>query len=117
MAKDYVSNKEFHCELLVSKAQGKLTNKAQKAIILVCKGVNRKFYYNDYMDKQDCLSEALVDCLRFWMNYDELKTTNAFAFFTEIAKRGHTKGWNNLNKHREEISLNAFYKEDGDINI
>lgn len=114
---NYINNKELHCELIVSKAQGRLTERAKNAIILICKGVNRKFWYKDGDDRLDCLSEAYLHCFRSWMNYDELKTTNPFAFFTEVAKRAHAKSFNGLMKYREEVSLNAFYKEDGDVNV
>lgn len=117
ITKEYVSNKELHCELIVSKAMGRLTRKAEKSIQLICKGVNKKFYYKDIDDRFDCLSSAYLDCYRFWMNYDEMKTINPFAFFTEIAKRAHAKSFNSLMKYREEVSLNAFFKDDGDINI
>jgi DNA-directed RNA polymerase specialized sigma24 family protein len=102
---------------MVSKAMGKLTRKAEKMLILLAKNVNRKFYYVDPEDRADCLQEALLDVFRFWYNYDENKTTNAFSYFTEIIKRGHAKSWNKIEKNREDVSLNAFFKEDGDINI
>ena len=117
MTKHYLSNKELYCEMLVSKAQGKLTRNAQKMLIILATRINRKFYYVDPEDRKDCLQEALFDVFKFWYNFDELKTTNAFSYFTEIIKRGHAKSWNKIEKNREDVSLNAFFKEDGDINI
>jgi hypothetical protein len=113
MNKEYISNKELHIELILSKAQGRLTKKAEKSLILICKGVNKKFFYNDIDDKQDCLQEAMLSVFRFWINYDEGKTTNAFAFISEIAKRAHAKGWNKINKNRDmNISLDSIFEDD-----
>ena len=116
--KHYLTNKEFYCEIIVSKAQGKLTRKAEKMIILLAKNVHKKFYYVSKEDKADCLQEGLHDAFRYWYNFDEGKTTNAFSYFTEIIKRGHAKSWNGIEKYREDFSINQFYdKGDGDLNI
>lgn len=116
-SKNYLNNKDLYVEIIVSKAQGKLTRNAEKMLILLAKNVHKKFYYANPDDKRDCLQESLHDVFKFWYNFDELKTTNAFAYYTEIIKRGHTKGWNILEKNREDISLNQFWDKDGDMNI
>ena len=117
-SKKYLTNKDLYIEIIVSKAQGHLTREAERMLILLAKNVHKKFYYRSMEDKEDCLQQSLLDVLSYWRNFDEEKTTNAFAYFTEIIKRGHAKGWRNLNKNREEFSLNQFYdKGDGDLNI
>lgn len=115
--KEYVSNKELYKELIISKAMGKLTPDATRMIILIVNRVSSKFYYKHSEDREDCKSNAILRCLRFWKNFDEEKTTNAFAFFTEIIKRAMAQEWNTLEKYREDYSLNQFYKTDGDYNI
>jgi hypothetical protein len=36
------------------------------------------------------------DMFQNWYNFNEDKSINAFAYFTEIFKRGLAKGWNDL---------------------
>jgi DNA-directed RNA polymerase specialized sigma24 family protein len=118
MNKNYLSNKDLHCELLVSLAQGKLTRPAQKMITLICRGVNRKFSYYDNDDRYDALQEAYYTCFKNWYSYNPEKTTNAFAYVTEIAKRAHTKGWKEVSKGRDKtLSINGLYEDGSDLII
>lgn len=117
--KNYLSNKDLYCELIVSKAQGKLTRSAEKMIILLAKNVIRKMYYVDNDDRLDCLQSAYLDVFANWYNFDEMKGDNCFAYFTEIIKRGLAKGWNKQYRLKGDkkneikvISLTA-YDNDG----
>jgi hypothetical protein len=94
--KNYLSNVNLHCEMLVSLSAGKLTRPAQNMILLIGKGVNRKFYYKTQEDREDALQTGLLDAFKFWMNYDPERTKNPFAYFTEVIKRGHTKYYNDM---------------------
>ena len=57
-----------------------------------------RYYSND--DKLDCYQTGLLDMFENWYNFNEDKSTNAFAYFTEIFKRGLARGWNNLYKKK-----------------
>ena len=92
--KKYLSNKDLYCELIVSKAKGKLTKEAERMLILLAKNVIKKMYYNDHNDRLDCLQTAYLDVFSNWYSFDEMKGDNAFSYFTEIIKRGMAKGWN-----------------------
>lgn len=92
--KAYLSNKDLYCELIVSKAKGKLTRPAEKMLILLAKNVIKKMYYNDPDDRLDCLQTAYLDVFSNWHNFDENKSDNAFGYMTEIVKRALAKGWN-----------------------
>ena len=53
------------------------------------------------------------------MNYDVKKATrtglpNAFAYFTEIAKRGYAKGWNKIHpqKYKNTLSMDKISSKD-----
>jgi hypothetical protein len=51
------------------------------------------------------------DMFQNWYNFNEDKSINAFAYFTEIFKRGLAKGWNDLykkkgdNEHQKNLFL------------
>jgi len=117
MGKKYLTNKELYIEIVYSKAKGRLTPEAQRMLYLLAKNVHRKFYYRNVEDKEDCLQGAMLDVLKFWYNYNEIKSNNAFAYYSEVIKRGHAKTWNKLLKHREDVSINQFFDTDGDLNF
>lgn len=100
MSKLYLNNKDLYAELIVSKAQGKLTRQAGKMFELLAKrAIMRMKYYNPD-DKQDCYQSGLLDMYQNWMSFDEEKSVNAFAYFTEIFKRGAAKGFNKYHKKK-----------------
>jgi hypothetical protein len=118
----YVVNKDLHCELVVSLAQGYLTRKAEKMLKLICEGVIRKFSYSDSMDREDCLSEAYYVVFKNWMGYDPFEET-AFQYITEVAKRAISRGYNKLYKkgsdgeYIKQIAFSRLFAEGGEINL
>jgi hypothetical protein len=114
MEKQYLSNKELYIEVIVSKAQGKLTRNAEKMLELLAKKTIKKMRYWSNDDKLDCYQSGLLDMFQNWYNFNEDKSINAFAYFTEIFKRGLAKGWNDLYKKKGDnehqiklISINS----------
>jgi hypothetical protein len=83
-------------EILVSKAQGKLTRKAEKMLELLGKETIKKMRYWSNDDKMDCYQSGLLDMYQNWYNFNEEKSVNAFAYFTEVFKRGIAKGFNQI---------------------
>ena len=94
--KKYLSNKDLYCEILVSKAKGRLTPRAAQMLMLLGKKLQSKMYYKNSDDKKDCLQEAMLSVFKFWYNFDELKGDNAFAYYSEVIKRGLAQGWNKM---------------------
>jgi len=113
--KKYITAKDLDYQMIVSKAQGRLTKEAERMIILLGKNVIKKFYYVNPDDRLDCLQTAYVDIFANWYSYDENKG-QAFSWITEVVKRGMAKGWNRVHKTKgadvEIISLTA-YDNDG----
>ncbi len=96
----YLSNKDLYMEILVSKAQGRLTKSAEKMLELIGKRTIKKMKYRSNDDRLDCYQSGLLDMFQNWYNFNEEKSVNAFAYFTEIFKRGLAKGFNSLNKKK-----------------
>jgi len=92
----YLQNKELYIEIVVSKAQGKLSNNAKKMLILLALNTIKKFKYINIDDKMDCYQTGLLDMLSNWYNFNEEKFDNAFAYFTEVFKRGAAKSRNQI---------------------
>ena len=110
----YLNNKELYIEIIISKAQGRLTRNAEKMLELLAKKTIKKMRYWSNDDKLDCYQSGLLDMFQNWYNFNEDKSINAFAYFTEIFKRGLAKGWNDLYKKKGDnehliklISINS----------
>lgn len=96
----YLNNRDLYCEIIVSKAQGKLTRKAEKMLEILGKEIIKKMRYWNADDKLDCFQTGLLDMYSNWYNFNEEKSTNAFAYFTEVCKRGLAKGFNEIYKKK-----------------
>lgn len=102
--KNYLNNKDLYAQIVLSLEEGKLTRDAEKMLQLLAeRAINRLTYVNED-DRKDCLQFALLDLLKYWKNFNP-KYTNAFAYYTEIAKRGYAKGWNKLHPHKTKGTL------------
>lgn len=96
----YLSNNELYYEIIVSKAKGKLTRKAEKMLALLAERTIEKFSYTNDEDKFDCYQSGVLDLFDNWYNFNEDKGRNSFAYYTEVFKRGVAKGLNKLYKKK-----------------
>jgi len=105
--KPYLSAKEFYEEIMISKEKDELTPKAAKMMIAIANGVLSKKRYSNPSDRDDCLQQALYQMFLKWRNFNTAYSNNAFAFFTEIAKRGMAAGYQHLYKKRGDPNKNV----------
>lgn len=96
----YLNNKDLYIEIIISKAKGQLTRTAKEMLELLGNKTIKKMRYWSYDDKMDCYQSGLLDMYQNWHNFNEAKSVNAFAYFTEIFKRGLAKGFNELYKKK-----------------
>jgi len=76
--KNYLNNKDFFDEMVLSLEQDKLTSNAEKMLILLAeRTINRMKYVNED-DRMDCLQFAILDLLKYWRNFNPAYP-NAFA--------------------------------------
>lgn len=111
--KNYLNNKDLYNEIVESKKQDRLTPNAEKMLILLAERAIRKMKYVYDEDREDCLQFAILDLLKYWRNFNP-QYTNAFAYFTEIAKRGYAKGWNHIHpkKYKDTLSIDRVDRDD-----
>ena len=64
--------------------------------LLAKEAIKKKKYWSNNNDKLDCYQSGLLDMFQNWYNFNEEKSTNSFAYFTEIFKRGSAKGFNEI---------------------
>ena len=105
----YLQNKDLYIEIIISKHQGKLTNKAKIMFELLAKKTIKKMRYYNEDDRQDCYQSGIMDMFCNWHNFDSDKTENSFSYMTEVFKRGLAKGFNQLylkkGDHDRQIKL------------
>ena len=113
--KNYLNNKDLYNQIVQSLEDDKLTKDAEKMLILISERAIRKLVYLNEDDKNDCQQFAVLDLLKYWRNFNP-KYTNAFAYFTEIAKRGYAKGWNKIHptKYKGTMSMDRINTKNGD---
>jgi DNA-directed RNA polymerase specialized sigma24 family protein len=114
--KNYINNKEFTESVIECKKNDELSDFTIKCFITLANRAVEKLYFRDYRDKEDCIQSALVDCIKYWRNFDPTKSTppNAFAYFTQMCKNGYAKEWKKIHRKTglqdgenvETISLN-----------
>lgn len=106
--KNYLNNRDLFDQIVLSKEQDKLTPDAERMLILLAERAINKMKYVNEDDRLDCLQFAILDLLKYWRNFNP-KYPNAFAYFTEIAKRGYAKGWNKIHptKYKGTVSISG----------
>ena len=116
--KNYLNNKDLFDQIVLSKEQDKLTPDAEKMLILLAERAINKMKYVNEDDRLDCLQFAILDLLKYWRNFNP-DYPNAFAYFTEIAKRGYAKGWNKIHpvKYKGTISISGGNSENENSGI
>ena len=110
----YVKKEDLLDVILESKENDELTPDAVMYIMRMAKETSRVLKYRNEEDREDCISEAIYDVLKYWRNFNpNIPNSNVFAYFTQIIKNGLTKGWRKLHpiKMNNNISIeNEDYK-------
>ena len=110
-SKYYINNKDFTNEIVRCKyghlneetgyqhTAGELSPRAIEYFITLANRAILKLKFSNPLDKEDCIQSALLDLLRYCQNFNEEKSNNAFAYFTQIAKNGYAKEYKKIYKH------------------
>jgi hypothetical protein len=104
----YLNNKDLYIEIVYSKAMGSLTNDAKIMLELLSKKCVKKMRYNNSDDKNDCYQTGVLDMFSNWHNFNEEKSENAFAYFTEVFKRGLARGYNEIIKKKGDLKVKMY---------
>ncbi len=110
--KQYLNNASLLEQVKLSKLQGSLTKEAETMFVLLATQTIKKLPYVYSADRDDCLQYALLDLLKYWKGFNADKYTNAFAYYTEICKKGYAKGWNKLHpkKYANTIRIGGAHE-------
>src|SRR5574343_121420 len=111
MSNKKIDRREFLAEIIISKGLGKLTHRAEHLMILLAKKAITKMTYYDTELAKDCIQTAYVNMFANWQSFNPQKTNNAFAYFTEVFKRGAAQGLNDWTVRRGDTdkSTKVYY--------
>lgn len=112
----YVNNKELLQEIITSKERGALTPKAIVMLDRMVKEISKIFKYKMEEDREDCQAFAMEDVVKYWNRFDPEKSSNPFAFYTQMIKNGYAKGWRRLYPIKSSLKI-SISKEYGVYNI
>ena len=94
-----IPNKSFADEIVQSIEKNELTPKAIDYFVKLANHAIRKLPFNDPRDREDCIQSALLDLTKYWRNFDIQYSSNAFAYFTQMAKNGYAKEFKKIHKN------------------
>lgn len=94
--KDYVDKKEFYAEIVKSKQQDELTREAVKMFSLICENKIKMFSYKYFEDREDAIQLAFLKFCLYWRGFDENTYSDAFTYFTQMAKHAFAESFNKM---------------------
>jgi hypothetical protein len=107
---NYLEDRDLYYEIVLSKGKGYLTRKAEHYFELIATNTIRRLAhkYRDDEEMMDCLQHGILIMFENWYNFDEKKYKYALPYFTEIAKRGFTAGYNELHGRKPHQQNNQI---------
>lgn len=84
--KYYVKNSELLEEVVEFKESGIVSENLGKMLISIAESYASKGSYVGYTWISDMVSEAVLTCIKYLNNFDLNKSSNAFAYITQICK-------------------------------
>jgi DNA-directed RNA polymerase specialized sigma subunit len=94
--KNYINNKTLYESMIVhrnaltesimeNKIKPQVSNYIGQSILLICNNLAKKPNFSGYTYKQEMISDGIIDCIAAVDNFDPERTSNPFAYFTQIA--------------------------------
>lgn len=92
----YVKNSEFYEEMKKSLEQGSLTKEAVEMMVKIATHSTMRLVYQNEEDRKDCISGAILGCMKQWNKFNPEVSDNPFAFFTQVCKNEFARTWREL---------------------
>lgn len=111
MANHYIKNKDFLAFLIKYKEECRIADEHSEphpplpefvgeCFIKIATNLSRKPNFVSYTFKEEMIGDAIENCLMYFRNFDETKSSNAFAYFTQIAKNAFIR---RIDKEKKEL--------------
>jgi DNA-directed RNA polymerase specialized sigma subunit len=95
----YVKNDELLLEVVKYKKTGIISDLLGEMILSIAESYASKGSYAGYTWVSDMISEAVLTCIKYISNFNPEKSSNAFAYITQICKNSFKAFIKNQNKH------------------
>jgi len=95
-----IDPQEFLEEIIKSKDQDKLTPRTIVFFIQIANHAINKLHHENPLDRDDCIQAALYDLTKYWRGFDKDLYTNAFAYFTQMAKNAYAKEYKKIHRNK-----------------
>lgn len=112
----YLTSRDLRQEVAVSKINGQMSDALARMLQLLINRFASKPCYSGYPFIDDIKAYAMMMLVRTWDKYDEAKSDNAFAFFTQCVKNSFNQYLNQEKKQRKirdreriNLGLNPSY--------
>jgi len=105
----YVKNSDLLAEIVQLKITGRASENFGKMLMMIAENLSSKGSFSGYTWKKDMQSEAVLTCLKYIKNFDETRSSNAFAYITQICKNAFLTYIKSQNKHGD--IKNACYQQ------
>lgn len=105
--KVYLNNKSLLHEVIESKKAGKMSDKLARMLQLLCARFSKKPNYVNYTYNEDMQAYAMMMLVKTWHKFDETKSSNPFAFYTQCVYHSFIQYLNAERKQRDirDLSL------------
>ena len=121
--KQYVNNPDFlkaiiahreKCKLAIEKGEPKpkLPNYIGECWMKIAEGLSHKPNFINYPFREEMISDGIVNCLQYHENFDPAKTSNPFAYFTQIIYYAFLR---RIQKEKDQLYIRYKAKQFGVI--
>lgn len=89
---NYITNKELYNELIFCRdASITHTDKLINMFTIISTKYANGLNFKRNTDRNDVIQGGIIDAFTYWHNWDPSKSSNAFAYITQIIKNGQLK--------------------------
>lgn len=111
MANHYIKNRDFLEALIAYKADCKIADEHSEShppmpdfigecFIKIATNLSRKPNFVSYSFREEMIGDAIENCLMYFRNFDETKSNNPFAYFTQVVYNAFLR---RIDKEKKEL--------------
>jgi len=97
----YVKNADLLSEIIIFKQTGIATDNLGYMLLSIANNYTTKGNFIGYTWKNDMVGDAMLTCLKYLKNFDPARSSNAFAYITQIIKNSFLAYLKEQKKHAE----------------
>lgn len=98
---NYLNNKDMLAQVIMSKEQGKMTDRLAHMLQTLAARYGRKGNFANYTYNEDMQAYAMLMLVKTWNSFDPAKSSNPFAFFTQCIKNSFIQFLNQEKRQRD----------------